>query len=160
LRTRSEGEIIAAIGEAVDRDAVVSLAIDYLRRFATRAAFFIVKRDEIRGFDIVDDVGHREAARSFWIPFAAPSTLRRVAEEQHVYSGSLDKTSADAVLSAALGGRPERVIVLPIVLKGKTAGLLMADGFSDASPPRARLERLCGAVAEAFTKMITRGRGR
>jgi hypothetical protein len=159
-RTLSEGEIIAAIGEAVDRDAVVSLAIGYLKRFASRAAFFTVKRDEIRGFDIVDDLGHREAARSFWIPFAAPSTLRRVAEERRVYAGSLDKTSADAVLSAALGGRPERVIVLPIVLKGKTAGLLMADGFYDAFPPRARLERLCDAVAEVFTKMIARGRDR
>jgi len=159
-RSLSEGEIIAAIGEAADRDAVVALAIDYLRRFASRAAFFTVKRDEIRGFDIVDELGHRDAARSFWIPLAAPSTLRRVAEDRHVYTGSLDRTSADAVLAAALGGRPERVIVAPIALKGKTVGLLMADGFSAAAPPRTRLEHLCEAVAEAFTRFIARGRER
>jgi hypothetical protein len=159
-RQRSEGEIIAEIGSAADRDAVVALALDYLRRFASRAAFFTVKRGEIRGFDIVDEVGHRDAARSLWIPLAAPSTLRRISEERQVYSGPLDKTTADAVLSAALGGRPERVIVLPIVLKGKAVGLLMADGFQSAVPPRARLERLSDAVAEAFTRLIARGRDR
>jgi len=157
-RAMSEGEVIAAIGDAGDRDAVVALALDYLRRFASRAAFFVVKRGEIRGFDIVDEASHRDAARSLWFPLSAPSTLRRVAEERQVYVGPIGKTSADAVLSAALGGKPERVILLPIALKGKTVGLLMADGFSAAAPPRTRLERLSAVVAEAFTRLIARGR--
>jgi hypothetical protein len=158
-RSLSEGENIAAIGEATDRDSVVALAIDYLRRFASRAAFFTVKRNEIRGFDIVDESSHKDAARSFWIPLATPSTLRRVAEAGEVYSGPLDRTTADAVLCAALGGRPDRVIVAPIVIKGKAVGLLMADGFTE-TPPRARLERLADTVAEAFTRLIARGRER
>jgi hypothetical protein len=152
-RVRSEGEIVAAIDQAPDRDAVIALALGYLRRFAARAAFFTVKRAEIRGFDIVDEESHRDAARSLWFPLSAQSTLRKVAEERQVHVGPLGGGAADAVLAAALGGRPERVIVVPVAIKGRTVGLLMADGFAEA-PPRARLERLSGAVAEAFTRLI------
>ena len=158
VRVRSEGEIIAAIGDAPDRDAVVSLALEYLRRCADRAGFFAVKRGEIRGVRIVDDRARNDAARTLFLPLSAPSTLRRVADERQVYLGPLDKTAADAVLSAALGGRPARVLVIPIVLRGKTAGLLTADGFASIVPPRPRLERLANAVADAFSKLIVRGK--
>ena len=158
VRVRSEGEIIAAIGDAPDRDAVVSLALEYLRRCADRAGFFAVKRGEIRGVRIVDDRARNDAARTLFLPLSAPSTLRRVADERQVYLGPLDKTAADAVLSAALGGRPARVLVIPLVLRGKTAGLLTADGFASIVPPRPRLERLANAVADAFSKLIVRGK--
>ncbi len=158
VRARSEGEIIAAIGDAPDRDAVVALALEYLRRCADRAGFFAVKRAEIRGVCVVDDRVRNDSARALFLPLSAPSTLRRVAEERQVYLGPLDRTAADAVLSAALGGRPDRVLVIPIVLRGKTAGLLTADGFASIVPPRPRLERLANAVADAFSKLIVRGK--
>lgn len=157
-RELSEGELIAAIGGAKDRGAVIDAALAYLKRFADRAAFFAVKRTEIRGVRIHDDRVRSESAQALFLPLAAPSTLRRVAEERQVYVGALDRTAADAVLSAALGGRPERVLAIPVVVGGRTAGIFLADGFSSVLPPGARLERFSVAVSEALSALIVRGK--
>jgi hypothetical protein len=156
-RRRTEGELIAAIDQTGDRDQIVGLALEYLRRFAGRAVFFVVKSSEIRGFDIVGELTSRDAIRSFWIPTASPSTLRTVVSERRIHFGSLGSAPADAVLAAALGGRPERSMIVPVTIRDRVVGLLFADRLDIDSPPWNRLERLAKAVGENLGRLISRG---
>jgi hypothetical protein len=155
-RERTEGELIAAIGKAPDRDQIIDLAMEYLLRFAGRAVFFVVKSNEIRGFHITGKLTNREAIRSFWIPTSSPSTLRKVVTERKIHHGPLGDSPADAVLAAALGGRPERAVIAPVAIRDRVVGLLFADRLEIESPPWNRLERLAETVAENLARLISR----
>ena len=157
-RRRTEGELIAAIDKADDRDQIVGLALEYLQRFAGRAVFFVVKSTEIRGFDIVGELTSRDAIRSFWVPTASPSTLRTVVSEGKIHFGALGTAPADAVLAAALGGKPERAMIVPVVIRDRVVGLLFADRLDISSPPWGRLERLAKAVGGNLFRLLTKGK--
>lgn len=155
-RRRSEGELIAAIDKAEGRDEMIDLALEYLQRFAGRAVFLVVKSNEIRGFNIAGAFTSRDAIRSFWIPTASPSTLRAVVAERKIHFGPLGTAPADAVLSAALGGKPERAMIVPVTIRDRVVGLLFADRLEIDKPPWNRLERLAQAVGENLGRLITR----
>ncbi|MBW2278283.1 MAG: hypothetical protein JRF63_12370, partial [Deltaproteobacteria bacterium] len=157
-RQRTEGELIAAIDEAGDRDQIIDLALEYLLRFARRAVFFVVKSNEIRGFDITGELTSRNAIRSFWIPTASPSTLRTVVTEGRIHFGALGSAPADAVLAAALGGKPERAMIVPVIIRDRVVGLLYADRLDINSPPWNRLERLAKAVGENLLRLLTKSK--
>jgi len=157
-RRRTEGEIIAAMNSAYDRDAIIALALEHLMRFAKRAAFMVVKKNEIRGFDITGDLTNREAVRSFWVPLSTPCSLCRAAHDKQIHLGPLGRSPADSVLSAALGGRPERALIIPIVIQDRTVGILYADRLDVEVPPWSRLERLAQTMAENLAKILRRGR--
>jgi len=156
-RRLSEGELIAAIDKAADRDRIVGLALEYLLRFARRAVFFVVKSNEIRGFDIAGEFTSRDAIRSFWIPTASPSTLRGVVTARRIHFDTLGTAPADAVLAAALGGRPERAMIVPVTIRDRVVGLLFADRLDIDTPPWNRLERLSQAVGDNLGRLIGRG---
>ncbi|MCP4678983.1 MAG: hypothetical protein GY854_26530 [Deltaproteobacteria bacterium] len=153
-RALSEGEIISAIHKAPNRNEIVDLALEYLRHFAERAAFFIVKKKEIRGYEIAGDMTSRSAIRSFWIPLASKSTLQNVVVERHIHLGPHGRNPADAILAAALGGRPKRVLVIPVEISGQVIGLLYADNLSINMPPWNRLERLSEVVGDNLKRLF------
>jgi len=159
-RRRTEGEIIAAMNSAYKRDAVISLALEHLMRFAGRAAFLAVKRSEIRGLDITGDLTSREAIRSFWIPLTTASTLARVAHDKQIHLGPIGRSPADSVLSAALGGRPSRSLIIPVVIRDRTIGLLYADRIDVDIPPWSRLERLSETMADNLAKILRKDKKR
>jgi GAF domain-containing protein len=146
------------MNSAYDRDAIIALALEHLMRFAKRAAFMVVKKNEIRGFDITGDLTNREAARSFWVPLSTPCSLCRAAHDKQIHLGPLGRSPADSVLSAALGGRPERALIIPIVIQDRTVGILYADRLDVEVPPWSRLERLAQTMAENLAKILRRGR--
>ncbi len=153
-RKLSEGELIAAIHKASSRNEIIDFALEYLRHFAERAAFFIVKKEEIRGYEIVGDLTSRSAIRSFWVPMSSRSTLHDAAIEQSIHLGPLGRNPADAILSAALGGRPERILAIPVEIGNRVVGLLYADRLSVKMPPWNRLERLAEVVGFNLRRLI------
>jgi hypothetical protein len=159
-RPLTEGALIAAIDQAGDRDQIIGLALEYLGRFAGRAVFFVVKSSEIRGFDIVGSLTSRDAIRSFWIPTAAPSTLRAVVASAQIHHGPLSDSPADSVLGAALGGKPGVALIMPVTIRERVVGLLYADRLEIDALPWGRLERLTRAVADNLSRLISRSRAR
>ncbi len=155
-RKRTEGEIIAAIGRAKNRDEIISLALEALTRFAKRAVFFTVRRSEIRGFSIVGDFTSIEAARSFWVPVSTPSTLSKAVKDKQIHLGPLARNPADSVLAASLGGRPDRTVVIPLAIHDKTIGILYADRIDEEVPPRHRLVRLAEITSENLSRLLHR----
>ncbi|MDD5307122.1 MAG: hypothetical protein PHU25_07355 [Deltaproteobacteria bacterium] len=154
---KSEGEIIASIDMAKSRGDVVGLALGYMLRFARRAIFLAVKKTEIRGFDVAGSMTSREAIKSFWVPISSPCTLQEVVRSRQIRLGPLAQTPADGVFAAALGGRPARALVVPVIIRDRVAGLLYADGLDDDLPPWNRLTHLADSVGSAFARLLTAG---
>jgi hypothetical protein len=61
------------------------------------------------------------------------------------------------VLAAALGGRPERALILPVTIKDRVVALLYADELAVELPPGQRLVRLAEAVADGFARLLKGG---
>jgi hypothetical protein len=154
ISAKSVANIIGAIKTATHRDQIIQYALDYLLLFAERAAFLTVKKDEIRGFDIKGDETNRNAIKSYWIPASADSTFGRTVTEQQIHLGPLGRSTTDAVFSAALGGRPMRVLVIPVVLQHRVVGLLYADNLKIDMPPWNLLERIADVVSAALLNIL------
>ena len=118
----------------------------------------MVKRGEIRGFDVIGEFTSKQAAKTFWVPADTPSTFSRVAKRRQIHVGPLDRTPADAVLAASLGGRPDIAVVIPVAIKDRTIGILYADRLDIKLPPKHRLEKLAFTMAENLSKILRKPR--
>jgi hypothetical protein len=153
---RTEGELLHEIYNTESRDDLISLALEYMLRFAGRAIFLVVRKTEIRGYHVAGEYTRRDAVRTFWIPFSERSTLGQVAISGNTYLGPIGDKPADAVFCAALGGRPSHALLIPIILKRRTIGMLFADGVETQQIAWPRLNRLTEAITTALTGFITR----
>jgi hypothetical protein len=151
---RNQGSLIAEIHKAQNKNEIIGFALQYLRSFAERAAFLVVKGNRIQGFDIVGKHASQTAIRSFWTPISTSSTLSRVVEDNSIHLGPLGRSSADAILAAALGGRPVRIVAIPISITNRVVGILYADGLKEKMPPWNDIQRIGEVVATNFGRLI------
>jgi hypothetical protein len=147
-------EIIGAMHLASHRDEIISSALDFLLLFARRAAFLVVKKDEIRGYDIKGEETNLTAIKSYWIPSKLESTFQRVVDERRIHLGPFGRTPSDAVFSAALGGRPRRVLVIPVIIQDRAAGILYADNLRIDMPPWNLLERIAEVTGANLYRLL------
>jgi hypothetical protein len=98
--------------------------------FAPRVAFFIVKSDlarawRARGFQ--GTVGD-EAVQQISFPLLADTVISEVARSRTTWSGTPNSHSENHLLLSRLGERePERIVAVPLVVRGKTVAVLYAD---------------------------------
>jgi hypothetical protein len=150
---------------ATDRDSSARIAVRGLLAVAERAAFFVVKRGVVQGWEgaTLEGIGaaglSREALRNLWIPVTSPSVFRRVSEAGALFTGALSDSTADSILAAALGGRPAQVLLAPITVRTHLVGFLYADGFAEPRAASQRAEALVAAMAEALERWLVSGRG-
>ena len=147
-------EIMEVIHRSGLRDEVVGAALDFLLLFARRAAFLLVRKNEIRGYDIRGEQTNLTAIKSYWIPYDSDSTFRRTAESRQIHLGPFGRTVSDAVFSAALGGRPRRVLVIPITVHNRPTALLYADNLRIDMPPWNLLERIAEVTGDALYRLL------
>ena len=154
VHQHTEGELLHEILNTNSRDELISLALEYMLRFAGRAVFLVVRKTEIRGYHIAGEYTRREAIRTFWIPFNQRSTLGQVAISGNTYLGPMGDKPADAVFCAALGGRPSHALVVPVILKHRTVGILFADQVRTQEIAWPRLNRLTEAITSSLARFI------
>ena len=109
----------------------------------------------------VDDAGRfdchiRTAIRSYWVPLQSSCTLSRVVQTASIHLGPLGRSPADAILSASLGGRPERVLAIPVIISDRVVGILYADRLKSNIPPWNSLKRLGDVVAVNFARVLVK----
>jgi hypothetical protein len=150
----SQGSLIAAIHKAPTRNAIVDYSLQYLLQFAERSAFFVVKKDKIEGFDIAGESTSRTAMRSYWAPLSTSSTLSRLVTDKGIHIGPLGRSSADSILAAALGGRPDRIIAIPVAIGKRVVGILYADKIQSNMPTFNNLKRLGEVAGENFARLL------
>ena len=102
-------------------------------RHVERVAMFIVKNNaavgwHARGFD------HSEAVKALTIPLTADTVFRLAHGSRSATRGHIGHSPATAQALARLGGSPQGLLAVPLILRDKVAAILYCDTTQDEMP--------------------------
>lgn len=154
------GEFVRGITRAESRDEAVQVSLSYMASYCRRAAFFVLKRGVVEGFDALGPNLSLEQVRSIWIPLSSRSSLCEAVASKSVRVGPIGDTRVDAIFCAALGGRKGDSIIVPVVLGPRVVAVLYGDDLRDAPPPLADIESVAQALGEALGRVVVQDKKR
>ncbi len=100
--------------------------------FAERVALFVIRNEQALGWKECEagDPTNLESIRGITLPLSAETMLGRAAGSGSAWSGAPGFNSEDDLLIGQLGGEPQSVAALPLVVRGKVVAVLYADAVS------------------------------
>jgi len=124
---------IAAIEKGTNLSEVLTQLMAEVTRHVERAAMFIVKNNaavgwHARGFD------HPEAVKTLTIPLTADTVFRLAHGSRSGARGHVNHSPATAQALGRLGGTPQGILAVPLILRDKVAAILYCDTTQDEMP--------------------------
>jgi hypothetical protein len=150
------------IRHAESRNEIGDAALACLERDFPLVALFIARKDDAIGWRIAGEgVSHSEF-QSLRIPFSEPSLFLNVRISMVFYQGTLPSLPAHEPLLLALGRRPERCALFPVVLKKRVVAFVLVEPKNPVLAPEqvATLQGLTAAMADGFAALIMSQRSR
>lgn len=145
---------IDAITAAPDRDAAVDLACDAVLSVGRSVAFLAMRKGMLNGFRGKGEGVTNDALRNLRVPVEGASRIGEVARTGEPYDGPHGTGAADAVLRAALGARGTRVVLQPVLVQQRVAGVIFADGVDHGEAGAEVVGRVADAVGESFRRLL------
>jgi hypothetical protein len=127
---------MAAVEKGTNLSEVLTHLVAEVTKQVDRAAMFIVKGSAVvgwyaRGFD------HNDTVKALTIPLSADTLFRIVHTSRHATRGHVSHSPATAQALSRLGGDPQGVLAVPLILRDKVAAVLYCDTPQDEMPPAA-----------------------
>jgi hypothetical protein len=127
---------MAAIEKGGNLSEVLTALVSEVTKQVERAAMFIIKANAAvgwyaRGFD------HNDAVKTLNIPLTADTLFRIVQASRHATRGHVSHSPDTAKALARLGGDPQGVLAVPLVLRDRVAAVLYCDTSQEEMPPSA-----------------------
>ena len=127
---------IAAIEKGTNLSEVLMALVTEASKHVPRAAMFILKNNAAvgwfaRGFD------HNDIVRSLSVPLTTDTLFRIVHSSRHATRGHVTHSPGTAQVLGRLGGDPQGVLAVPLILRDKVAAVLYCDTPEDEVPPGA-----------------------
>ena len=127
---------MAAIEKGANLSEVLTHLVTEVTKHVERAAMFIIKANAAvgwyaRGFD------HSDAVKVLNIPLSADTLFRIVHASRHATRGHVSHSPDTAKALARLGGDPQGVLAVPLILRDKVAAVLYCDSAQEEVPPAA-----------------------
>jgi len=124
---------IAAIEKGTNLSEVLTQLLGEATHHVERAAMFIVKNNaavgwHARGFD------HPEAVKAVTIPLSADTVFRLAHGARSATRAHASHSPATAQALARLGGAPQGMLAVPLILRDKVAAILYCDTMQDEMP--------------------------
>jgi len=155
-RAESSGEV-GAIKRAVEEIERQQSHADILgslltgaAQFAERAALFVIKDEQAIGWRECEasDPANLELIGGVSLPLSADTLLGRAAQSRSAWTGAPGSNSEDSLLTDQLGGNPQIMTAVPLVVRGKIVAVLYADSVSpDLNPVNVDALELLARVA-------------
>ena len=124
---------IAVVEKGANLSEVLTLLVSEVNRHVERAAMFIVKNNAAVGW-YARGFAHNDAVKSLTVPLAADSVFRIVHASRHAIRGHVSHSPATAQALARLGGDPQGVLAVPLILRDKVAAVLYCDTPQEEMP--------------------------
>ena len=123
---------VAEIEEQRSQVSILNSLLSHAARFAHRAALFVIKNEQAVGWRMVGPEGtiSDDGLREIVLPLTSDTLLSYVARSHCSWSGEPGSNSEDNLLLEKLGGEPQRIAAVPLVVRGKTVAVLYADAAS------------------------------
>ena len=120
-------------------------------QFAERAALFVVRNEQAIGWRECEasDPTNLELIGGVSLPLSADTLLGRAAQSHSAWAGAPGSNSEDSLLIDQLGGDPQTVAAVPLVVRGKVVAVLYADSVSRDAVNVDALELLARVAAMA-----------
>lgn len=152
--TPSLPELLMLIRRAPSRDELLDLVLRALTVLATRAAIFVAKKDQFRGWSCNPAFGSEEELREVYIPTELPSVLATAAAAGY-YLGPIPRTPGHMSLYAVLRTATSDVAVYVVRVKNRAALLLVADELDDSLVGTRSMGDIAQAASEALTRILS-----
>lgn len=151
----SLAEILGALDRAVDRDAIIELALTAMLRVAERAAVFVVRREHFHGWVCNPAFGAEQQLREVAVPQRLPSVLATAVAAGY-YLGPIPGTAAHASLIGVMGHASGEVSVVVARVAGRPALLLLADELDDTLLGTRAMGEIAAHVGAALERVLLR----
>jgi hypothetical protein len=124
---------MATLEKGANLSEVLTHLVGEVTKLVDRAAMFIVKGNAVvgwyaRGFD------HNDAVKALTIPLTADTLFRIVQGSRHATRGHVSHSPGTAQALARLGGDPQGVLAVPLILRDKVAAVLYCDTAQEEMP--------------------------
>jgi hypothetical protein len=112
---------------------VLTHLVAEVNKSVDRAAMFIVKNNAAvgwyaRGFD------HNDAIKALTVPLAADTVFRVAQGSRHAARGHVSHSPGTAQALSRLGGDPQGILAVPLILRDKVAAVLYCDTAQEEMP--------------------------
>jgi hypothetical protein len=118
-----------SVGE-IEKGASLSEVLMYLvnevANYVDRSAMFIIKGTNAIGW-YARGVEPPDAVKQISIPMSADTVFRIVQNSRHALHGHISHSPGTAQYVARLGGQPQGILTVPLVLRDKVAAVLYCD---------------------------------
>jgi hypothetical protein len=142
---------LAEVEKGTSLSEVLTYLVNEVGQYMDRAAMFIVKGPSAigwygRGFD------HPEVVKQVTVPLNADTVFRIVHNSKHGLRGHVTHSPGTVQALAKLGGRPQGILAVPLVLRDKLAAILYCDTAQEEVPAAEAdlIEILVGAAGKAI----------
>jgi hypothetical protein len=124
---------ISEIEKGNNLSEALTYLVNEVAQYVDRAAMFIVKGTSAigwysRGFD------QPEAVKAVNVPLSGDTVFRIVSNSKHALHGHIAHTPGTAAALARLGGRPQGILAVPLILRDKLAAILYCDSTAEEVP--------------------------
>jgi hypothetical protein len=127
---------IAAVSRGSNLSEVLTHLVDEVGRFVDRAAIFITKSNSAVGW-YASGVDHPDTVKLIGIPLNADTLFRAAVGSRHAQRAHTSQSPGTAQALARLGGHPQGLLAVPIILRDKVAAILYCDTAAPEVPPSA-----------------------
>ena len=124
---------LAEIDKGSSLSEVLTYLVNEVSHYVQRAAMFIVKGPSAIGW-YARGVEPPEAVKQINVSLNADTVFRNVHNSKHALRGSIIHTPGTAQALARLGGQPQGVVAVPLMLRDKLAAILYCDTAKEEIP--------------------------
>lgn len=124
---------LAEIEKGASLSEVLTYLVNEVAQYADRTAMFIVKGTSAIGW-YSKGIEPPDAVKQVNIPLTADTLFRNVTNARHAMRGHISHTPGTAQALARLGGRPQGVLAVPLILRDKLAAILYCDTAAEDMP--------------------------
>jgi len=125
---------IQSIEQQPSQTEVLKSLLSGASQFAERVALFVIKNEQAIGWRScqASDPAILEMIGGVSLPLNSESIVTRAANSRTAVSANIRETSENQLLIDQLGGQPQFVNAIPLIVRGKVVAVLYADTASSA----------------------------
>ena len=124
---------IAVVEKGANLSEVLTHLVSEVSKHVERAAMFIVKNNAAVGW-YARGFAHNDAVKALTLPLTADTVFRLVHGSRHATRGHVSHSPATAQALSRLGGDPQGVLAVPLILRDKVAAVLYCDTSQEEMP--------------------------
>jgi hypothetical protein len=153
-------EVSKKLSETRDRDDIADTVVHYLGQTLSCGAMFLIRGDMAMGWKSILRQKPVPNFDQLQIPLEEQSVLKTAAESRSYYLGPVPRSPFNSMMLQEFGGRvPKTILLVPLVMMGRTVGIIYADGDDQSlGEYLPELQRLAAKAVMAFEILILKNK--